>query len=218
MIVAYLTQRLPQRYFAEPRVHPGSSAEIDVATFEEQTDRAWGAANGAEGGVATAVWAPARPTLSVAADLSPDDEYEVRVYDESQGSRLVAAVEIVSPANKDRPDKRRAFVAKCAALLKQRVSVSIVDVVTTRHFNLYGELLELLGVADPALAAEAPGLYAAACRGTKKADGWWLEAWLHPLAVGQPLPTLPLWLANDLALPLELETTYEETCRILRIA
>src|SRR5262245_28149285 len=120
MIVADLTQRLPQRYFAEPRVHPGSSAEIDVATFEEQTNRTWGAANGAEGSVATAVWAPPRPTLSVAADLAPDDEYEVQIYDESQDSRLVAAVEIVSPANKDRPDKRRAFVAKCAALLKQR--------------------------------------------------------------------------------------------------
>jgi len=35
--------------------------------------------------------------------------------------------------------------------------------------------------------------------------------------VGQPLPLLPLWLAENLAVPLELEATYEETCRILRI-
>ena len=35
--------------------------------------------------------------------------------------------------------------------------------------------------------------------------------------LGQPLPTLPLWLADNLAVPLELETSYEETCRILRI-
>ena len=27
----------------------------------------------------------------------------------------------------------------------------------------------------------------------------------------------PVWLADDLAVPLELETTYEETCRVLRI-
>jgi hypothetical protein len=39
-----------------------------------------------------------------------------------------------------------------------------------------------------------------------------------PLALGQPLPTLPLWLANDFAVPLELEATYEETCRISRLA
>jgi len=38
------------------------------------------------------------------------------------------------------------------------------------------------------------------------------------LAVGRPLPTLPLWLAADLAVPLGLEPTYEETCRVLRIA
>jgi hypothetical protein len=37
------------------------------------------------------------------------------------------------------------------------------------------------------------------------------------LAIGQPLPTLPLWLADDRSVPLELEASYEETCRILRI-
>ena len=84
------------------------------------------------GGVATAVWAPPRPTLAVATDLPALDEYEVRVYDTKIGRRLVAAVEIVSPANKDRPEHRRAFVAKCAALLQNRVCVAIVDLVTTR--------------------------------------------------------------------------------------
>jgi peptide/nickel transport system ATP-binding protein len=44
-----------------------------------------------------------------------------------------------------------------------------------------------------------------------------LETWVHPLALGQSLPTLPLWLAENLAVPLELEQSYEETCRILRI-
>jgi len=44
-----------------------------------------------------------------------------------------------------------------------------------------------------------------------------LETWNHALAVGQPLPTLPLWLATDLAVPLDLDSSYEETCRILRI-
>jgi hypothetical protein len=31
------------------------------------------------------------------------------------------------------------------------------------------------------------------------------------------LPTLPVWLTDSLAVPLELEASYEETCRILRI-
>jgi hypothetical protein len=44
-----------------------------------------------------------------------------------------------------------------------------------------------------------------------------LEAWHHPLQLGQPLATLPLWLAEDFAVPLELEASYEQTCRDLRI-
>jgi hypothetical protein len=37
------------------------------------------------------------------------------------------------------------------------------------------------------------------------------------LALGRPLPTLPLCLADDFAVPLDLDESYEETCRILRI-
>jgi hypothetical protein len=43
------------------------------------------------------------------------------------------------------------------------------------------------------------------------------RAWTHALVIGQPLPLLPLWLADNLAVPLELEATYDETCCILRI-
>jgi hypothetical protein len=218
MIVLALTRRLPARYVAAPRVHSGSSVEIDVATYESDVPgtSALGAGTG-NGGVATAVWAPSRPTLAVATDLPEQDEYEVRVYDTKRGRRLVAAVEIVSPANKDRPENRRVFVAKCATLLQQRVSVTIIDLVTTRGFNLYRELLELLGLSDPSLGAEPPPLYSVTCRETRKDDTWHLETWAHPLTLGQPLPTLPLWLADNLAVPLELEDTYEETCRALRI-
>ena len=149
--------------------------------------------------------------------LHEPDEYEVRVYDSKRGRRLVAAIEIVSPANKDRPEHRRAFVAKCAALLQNRVSVTIVDLVTTRNFNLYHELLELIGQTDPSLGHEPPPLYAVACRGTKKGNSGLLETWAQVITLGQPLPTLPLWLADNLAVPLELEESYEQTCRVLRI-
>ena len=43
------------------------------------------------------------------------------------------------------------------------------------------------------------------------------ETWAYPLVVGQPLPTLPLWLTEDLAVSLDLEASYEDTCRVLRI-
>jgi hypothetical protein len=219
VIVMALNRELPPRYLAEPRVHLGVSMEIDVTAFDEEMTAPPASGFGAdEGGVATAVWAPPRPTFAVAADLPDQYVYEVRVFDLWRDRRLVAAVEIVSPANKDRPENRRAFVTKCAALLQQRVSVAIVDLVTTRQFNLYGDLLELIGQADPTLAPEPPPLYAAACRCTRRDEAWYFESWTHPLAPGQPLPTLPLWLADDFAVPLEFEASYEETCRIFRLA
>jgi hypothetical protein len=163
------------------------------------------------------VWAPPRPSLTVATDLPSQDEYAVRDYDQQSARRLVAAVEIVSPASMDRPEHRRAFVANCAALLQERVCVEIVDLVTTCKFNLYADLMELSAQADPGPAVEPPPIYAAALRCTRIADGWRLETWDHPLAVGRSLPTLLLWLAANFAVPLELEPSYEETCRILRV-
>jgi len=44
-----------------------------------------------------------------------------------------------------------------------------------------------------------------------------MDNWYHPLAVGQHLPTLPIWLKENWAISLDLESTYEETCRTLRI-
>src|SRR5690349_3823861 len=112
VIVQHLGRTLPERYTAEPRVHLGSEAEVDIGTFERLVDRSEKSAAGA----ATA-WAPAAPTLAVESELADTDEYEVRVYDATHGRRLVATVEIISPANKDRPQSRAQFVAKCAALL-----------------------------------------------------------------------------------------------------
>jgi hypothetical protein len=139
------------------------------------------------------------------------------VYDQSRGRLLVAAVEIVSPANKDRAENRRALVTKCAALLQQDVCVSIVDLVTTRDFNLYCELLALMDMSDPAFVRNPPRIYAATCRGRRIDGHSRLEAWAYPLAVGQPLPTLPLWLSDEFAVSLELEPSYEETCQVLRL-
>jgi hypothetical protein len=79
MIVAGLSRSLPRRYVAAPRVHSGAAVEIDVATYEKDAASDPLSESQGNGGVATAVWAPPRPTLAVATDLPSQDEYEVRV-------------------------------------------------------------------------------------------------------------------------------------------
>src|SRR5262245_21688473 len=86
MIVAWLHEKLPGRYFAEPWVRWGKSEEIDVTTFRDEDS------SGTSPRCATP-----RPTLAVETDSPAQDLYEVRVYDEKRHARLVAAVEIVSP-------------------------------------------------------------------------------------------------------------------------
>jgi hypothetical protein len=223
VIVQHLNRILPDQFVAEPRVHLGAQAEIDIATFEAD-DIGTGIESydprkeTAAGGLATAVWAPLMPSLAVETELPDCDEYAVRVYDIEEERRLVASIEIVSPANKDRPEHRRIFVGKCAAMLQQEVSVVIVDLVTSRGANLYADLLEFLDEHDPSLGTQPPSLYAVACRARESRRGRHvLEAWNHLLTIGQPLPQLPLWLSDVLAMPLDLEATYEQTCRDLRL-
>ncbi len=216
VIVQQLYTLLPEGFVAAPGVHLGTSLEIDVTAYEQDESEPRVTKPSGNGGVA--VWAPPSPTLTLEAELPDPDEYEVRVYDTQRGRRLVAAIEIVSPANKDRPESRRLFVAKVAALLQQDVSVSIVDLVTVRQFNLCADLLTLIGRPDQAARMEGTFLYAATLRARKRIDKLpLLETWFHPMSLGQPLPTLAIWLDVDLSVALDLEKSYEEACRVLRI-
>ncbi|HZK79972.1 MAG TPA: hypothetical protein VFC46_02875, partial [Humisphaera sp.] len=70
---------------------------------------------------------------------------------------------------------------------------------------------------DPEMGDDSPAIYAASCRWRPRGISHWLEVWSRPLGIGEPLPTLPLWLSDELAIPLDLEASYEKTCRDLRI-
>ena len=202
---------LPPQYRSGVKIHLGTLVEVDTGAFEMDNGRE--IEDVADSALA---WEAAAPTLLLDTEELTPPEYEVRIYDESMGRRLVAAVEIVSPRNKDRPSSREEFVSKCHAMLQQGVCVVIVDPVTTRSVNLYAALAERIGAKPPATAADP--IYAVSCRSFHYRDRHRVQAWEHGLAVGEPLPTLPLWISDSKYVPLELERTYEETCRGLRIA
>src|SRR4051794_66390 len=58
------------------------------------------------------------------------DGFEVLVYQNSGGAEVRAAIELVSPLNKDRPECRRTFTSRCAGYLQHGIGVLIIDVVT----------------------------------------------------------------------------------------
>jgi hypothetical protein len=208
------TRPLPPGYVAESNVHIGITVAADVATFEEDARPE----EGANGAVATAVWAPPQPPLVVPVDFSGLEVFEIRVYDADRARALVAAVELVSPGNKDRPENRRAFLDKCAAYLREGISVIVVDIVTSRRHNFHAELMELFNGGEAAARAVGTHLYAVAYRVKPVGTRAQLEMWPAALAVGQALPTLPLWLAENFAVPLDLEAGYRDACRNSAIA
>lgn len=209
MIVMQLNARLPPRFVAGPLVHLGSEIEVDVASFDSMPIEC--SDTNPDG------WQLAEPSIAVETELLRVDDYEVQVFDTKHNRRLVAVIEIVSPSNKDRAESRQVFASKCEALLRRGVSVAIVDLVTSKQFNLYAEMLELVGQRDPSLGTIPPAIYAVACRWVPRGHKRVLEGWSFPLKLGRPLPTLPIWLADQLAVPLDLEASYEDTCRALRI-
>lgn len=97
----------------------------------------------------------------------------------------------------------------------------MVDVVTNRQHDLHSELIMLLELdTDEAQSTpfqtEDPPLYAVAYR-TVVADPARLDVWHRSLRLGGALPTLPLWLSPELAVPVDLESRYRATCEMLRI-
>jgi hypothetical protein len=139
---------------------------------------------------------------------------EVQVFTKEGGPTLVGAVELVSHANKDRAAHRDAFVSKCAAYLQQGVGLALVDVVTERLGNLHDELLAWVG--EPVVSGLG-GLYATAYRPVERDGQPRLDVWQEPLAVGRPLPVLPLWLRGGLCLPLDLPAAYARACQDVRL-
>jgi hypothetical protein len=201
---------LPPDYVAISQVTVGGQVEVDVGTFHEATSPG-------NGPVATAVWAPPRPTLSATLELSTPDVYEIGVFQEMGGPQLRAAIELVSPRNKDRPQSRHAFAVKCAAYLHRRVSLIVIDVVTERQSNMHTELVNVLQAAPSLEWRSTTNLYAVAYQLRATPANSVLEVWPESLQIGAALPAMPLWLSNDLCVPLRLEESYQATCASLRI-
>ena len=145
------------------------------------------------------------------------ESFEVRIFASTGGLTLVAAIELISPGNKDRPEERRAFATKCASYLHQGIALIIVDIVTTRRANLHNETMRLMGAPEPMdLPAEAD-LYAVAYRPVLRQERAEIDIWPVVCALGAPLPVLPLRLTGDLFVPVDFEATYQEACRRRRL-
>lgn len=201
-IAGSLNALLPDGYYAEPNVHFG--IEVDVASLRKP-----GAEWPDEFDPASR-WLPAPPSATIPFAVATD-EVEVLVFETSAGAVLTGAIELVSPANKDRASTRDDFNAKCQSYLKVGIGVLVVDVVTKRWADLHAELIGRLDHAE--LVAPIRSLAATSYRPSPGE----LAIWRELLAVGSRLPTMPLWLRTGACLAVDLDTTYLQVCRMLKL-
>ena len=210
-------QWLSPEFIAAEHAHAGGGLEIDVATFERPSGRPVRPTNGSP--VATlppATWSP--PAVSQAGPEFPEASRCASLPPPATRLTLVAAIELISPGNKDRPEERQAFAAKCASYLHQGIALVLIDIVTSRRANLHNETMRLMNAADEFLLPADAELYAAAYRPVLRQKRAEIDLWTAPVAVGDPLPTLPLRLTGDLFVPVDFEAAYMEACRRRRLA
>jgi hypothetical protein len=121
---------------------------------------------------------------------------------------VVAVVEIISPGNKGSRAEFRALVEKSAELLRQGIHLLLIDLFPPGprdpqgiHKALWDEFQE----EDFALPPDKPLTLAAYDAGPPRV------AYVEPLAVGDMLPAMPLFLKPEFYVPAPLEATYQAT-------
>jgi len=168
-------------------------------------------------------WSPAderRPSGTTVAETEtvpsePDEEIavatldpETAVYVERQG-RLIAAVEVISPRNKDRPFARTAYLARYLGYLLDGANLVLIDVHRRpMAFSFADQIAAQLDLEQPPVPAPMAVSYRV---GEPAATGGRLLAiWRRPLTVGAPLPTLPLPLTPEQEVTIDLDLTYSQ--------
>lgn len=126
--------------------------------------------------------------------------------------KVVAIVELVSPGNKGSRHALRSFVEKSVALLYENISLLVVDPFPPSprdpqgiHKAIWDEIAD-----EPfTLPADRQLTLAAYQAGLVK------TAYVQPIAVGQPLPDMPLFLHENFYINVPLEATYMNTWSVL---
>jgi hypothetical protein len=195
--------RLPKGVAAlvEQRAGP---KESDVLAIEVRPERRSG--EEADGGVATLPPSVTRIVRRTSKEIHA--RRANRIVVRHHLGRIIAVIEIVSPGNKDSRAALRDLIEKTIDCLRRGIHVLIVDLFppTLRdpfgiHKAIWDEILE----EDFAFPEGKDRVLV-----SYKTDGE-RAAYIEPVAVGDTLPEMPLFLTGDLHVMVPLEPTYQAT-------
>ena len=205
-LVAWLKPRLPPGY----RAFLGSVPKLSIGTANGRPDvsvRNW---ESAEEDATRAPEASDAPDFEGPATLTVDADTAVHIDWHGQ---LIAAIELVSPRNKDRPDSRELYVGRYFGYIRQGVHLLLIDVLPRpAGFSFADAVAAQVGVRLP----PTPVPFAVSFRvGEPVPDGTLVAYWRRPLAAGEPLPSIRLALTVHQSVVIDLESTYREAASLL---
>ena len=147
--------------------------------------------------------------------LQPVAETEMAFYRRKQkslvirhvtGDDVVAVIEIVSPGNKAASNPMRDFVEKASRLLEAGVHLLILDLQPPGRrdpHGIHGKIWEEIDGSAYAAPVDKPLTLVAYEAGVV------VRAYVVNVAVEDPLPDMPLFLAEEQTIDVPLEATYQ---------
>jgi hypothetical protein len=202
---------LPQGYYALAEQHAGKTIPDVLTLHASPPGQGARSAPSGNGGTAVAQAPPRVRRRHTVEFRGPAHPRTVAIRHVS-GHRLVALLEIGSPANKDRPKTVEDFASKAVSALIAGIHVLLVDLFPPgRHdpYGMHGVISQRLQRTDEPydLPSDEPLTLAAYEVGNQ------IEVYLEHLAVGANLPEMPLFLESERYVHVPLEATYQSAYR-----
>ncbi len=204
---------LPEDYYALGEQRVGSfGPDLLALHVREESDAMTAAEREPQNNACVRSVATAPPEVSVVQTASGDVNFYLHrqrqlVIRHTSGDRIVAIMEIVSPANRHSAQTLNDFADKVVDCLQKEILVVIVDPFPPGvhdpkgiHNFIWRRLMA--GDYDPPIEKALTQISYAASRP--------ITAYIEPLAVGDVLADLPLFLRAEYYLPLPLEKTYRQ--------
>jgi hypothetical protein len=194
------TGLLPPGYLAMAEQVTGRPIP-DVVTLQAREPK-----GGSEGGIAVATAPPTARLISRIERVNYARRADRVVIRHGRG-KVVAIIEIVSPGNKDSRIALRTFAEKAADILNQGVNLLVVDLFppTPRDpQGIHKAIWDELGDQPFDVPPGKPLTVASYIGGDIP------TAYVESVGVGDPLPSLPIFLSETRYIPAPLEATYQE--------
>jgi hypothetical protein len=203
---------LPTGYYAMAEQIAGGLGP-DVLGLHKPQPTAEGSNNGgvrsSRGGGQGTLLAPPKARIVAETDRRKRSLVAIRHV---SGHRVVAVVEVVSPGNKSSRQALDQFVKKAGEFLDQGIHLLIVDLLPPGRFDpngIHGAIWDYIAGKDFTPPADKPLTVAA------YESDLVTRAYVEPVAVGDPLPDMPLFLEPGEWVPAPLDRSYRTTWETL---